>query len=173
MNSAMLSKLKTARAGVALFGVVAMLSFSACSATPAIEDKPTTEPQSTSSSDAGIDASATPEPTEDSLSTDDTDTGYPAPAVGGKTSAGEPIADAEDRFIAAAKKRVEDAGSDATILRMGYETCAFYADSTTDTELFEKLEDASSGDHQTEVNYLYISGAASKTLCPEYAEFGE
>jgi hypothetical protein len=169
MTSDLLTKFKTARAGVALFGVVAMLSLSACTNAGPAPVEPKNEPSSSSS--AGIDASSSPSATP-APSEDNDNSTYPAPAVGGKTSAGEPIADAEARFVQGAKKRVENAGSDSKILSMGYETCEFYSESTTDKELFQKLEDASNGDHQTEVNYLYISGAAAKTLCPEYAEFG-
>ena len=168
MNSALMSHLKTARAGVALFGIAAMLSMSACTPAPAPVPDTTTEPKPSATASAEV--SATPSPTEEIDSTDENMT-YPAPAVSGKTSVGEPVKDAEARFVTAVKKRVPDAGTDSKLLSMGYEVCGYYGESLNSSELFDKLEVASNGDHDTEVLYVYISGAAANTLCPEHTDF--
>lgn len=183
MHSGLSNHLKTARAGIALLGIATMLSLSACGS-GSNEKEPISEPTASASIApaptegvnedvvTGVEepnASDTT-PTEEAVTGDD-ETSYPAPDAELKTSVGEPIKDAEARFLTASKTRVENAGSDDKILAMGYETCEYYGESTTQSEFFDKLEAASNGDHDTEVNYLYISGAASKTICPEFADF--
>lgn len=163
MPSSILSNLKAVRNGVALLGVVTMLSLSAC--TPA----PAPAPETSASETSKPEVSSTPAPTE--VVESDDSMSYPAPAVGAKTSVGEPIKEAEARFVAGAKKRVTGIESDSKILNMGYETCKYYAESANNSEFFQKLEDASNGDHDTEVNYVYISGASANTLCPEFTNF--
>lgn len=90
------------------------------------------------------------------------------PEVALETSAGEPIESAENRYLTGMKKRNDPGYSDAKLLEIGYETCEYYSESTNQTEFFDKLEQASNGDHEAEVMYVYASGASSITLCPEY-----
>lgn len=93
------------------------------------------------------------------------------PEVALETSAGESIESAENRYLIGMKKNNKNdelAYSDSKLLDIGYETCEYYSQSNTESELFDKLEQASNGDHDAEVMYIYASGGASLTLCPEY-----
>lgn len=84
---------------------------------------------------------------------------------------GEPVEEAEARFVAAAKKKDTSNRSDKEILDTGYEVCGYYFNADNLTGVFDRIEAAADGDHDKEVFMVYASGSASKTICPEYADF--
>lgn len=84
---------------------------------------------------------------------------------------GEPVEDAEARFVKAAKAKDPNGMSDKELLDTGYEVCGYYFNSDSLNEVFDRIETASAGDHDTEVFLIGVSGWSSHTLCPEYAEF--
>lgn len=176
MKSSLLSNLKTVKSGAALIGIAAMLSLSACGTGSAPVDSmtgtPTSEPAisapATPSPDVSSESTASPEASEDSgLKFTIT---YNRPDAGTKTSVGEPVEDAEARYLEKALTYSNDETS-SELLDMGYATCGFMLGSNTETELFDKIsEEYGTGD--TEVVAIQASGTASKTLCPEFADFG-
>lgn len=90
------------------------------------------------------------------------------PEVALETSNGEPIQDAENRYLIGMKKNNDPGYSDHKLLDIGYETCGYYSHSANKTEFYDNLTKASNGDKDAEAMYVYASGAASITLCPEY-----
>jgi len=179
MSSNILSPLKSIRTGAVLLGVVTMLSLSACTppvAPDGLDGKPT-DSVSATSTPRPVDG-MTDRPTEDPTDTATEDSGlkftitYDRPAHGTKTSVGEPVEDAEARFVEKALTYAENGETESELLDIGYKTCGFMLGSNTDTELFDKItEEYGTGD--TEVLAIYAAGTASKTLCPEFATFGE
>lgn len=177
MSLTAINRLKSIRTGASLLGIVAMLSLSACSqpvAPDGLDGKPT-DSVSETSEPRPVDG-MTDRPTEEPTDTATEDSGlkftitYDRPAPGTKTSVGEPVEEAEGRFVEKALTYAENGETESELLDIGYTTCGFMLGSNTETELFDKItEEYGTGD--TEVLAIMASGTASKTLCPEFADF--
>lgn len=170
--------LTSIRSAMALMGIAGMVALSACAPATAPEALQSSTAPNSATSSPSASASANTEP-ENSASMEASpdksySTGtYPIPMDGSTTSVGEPVRDAENRFVQGVTKRLGNFAPDAKVLEMGYETCGFYLHSETNKDLFDKIDDASKGNGSTKAQYSYISGAAAHTLCPEYANFSE
>jgi hypothetical protein len=167
---------KSIRTSAALLGIATMLSLSACgsNAKPVdgLTDKPTDEPSV--SSTANPEDSTSPEASESPDATEDSGMKftitYNRPERGTKTSVGEPVEDAEKRFTEKALTYAKNGETESELLDMGYKTCGFMLGANSDKDLFNKItEEYGTGD--TEVLAIMASGTASKTLCPEFADF--
>lgn len=84
---------------------------------------------------------------------------------------GEPLEDAEARFVTAAQKKAVNGESDVELLDIGYEICGFYFNSDNMSQVYQKIEDASNGDKEQEIFLVTASGYAMNTICPEYTDF--
>lgn len=153
-------------------GLVAMLSLSACGnpgSTPP-QPNPTVSESSSPSAEAsetpGISASASP-----SKSKSGKDLPYLIPQAGSTTQVGEPVEEAEVRFVTAAKKKDTNNRSDKELLDTGYQICGYYFNADDMNGVFDRIETAADGDHDKEVFMITLSGYASKTICPEYMDF--
>jgi hypothetical protein len=84
---------------------------------------------------------------------------------------GEPVEDAEARYVKAAKAKDPKGLSEKELLDTGYEVCGYYFNSENLSEVFDRIEVAAAGDHDQEVFLIGVSGWTSHTLCPEYDDF--
>jgi len=166
MTQNLLAHLKNARTGIAVLGILTMLSLSACDSGKTTVDgltgKPTDEPS--------ISASATPKAADDI----DSDTGitYPPPAKGQTTSAGEPAEKAEARYLEKATEATENEDinkSDKELLTMGYETCGHMLNAKDMADARGRIK-AEINDGVTEDLMVALAGIASTTICPEFSK---
>lgn len=162
MNKIPLYHLKRARAGIALIGMLAMLSLSSC--TPADDTKDGLNGNPTD--DTSVSASAT-----DNI---DSDTGitYPPPAKGQTTSTGESAEKAEARYLEKATEAADNENldkSDKELLAMGYETCGHMLNAKDKADAHSKIKTATK-DEDTENLLVTLSDNAATTICPEFSK---
>lgn len=98
---------------------------------------------------------------------------YPIPAPGEVTSIGEPIEDAEARFLEVVKSKAQNGETDAEILNLGYASCGLMSEVVTDAELAENAKVFSAGNPKVETLIMIASETASTTICPEFSDFGD
>lgn len=149
-----------------------MLSLSACGNPGSTPPQPNPTASESSAPSASAESSESPSVSASpSKSKDGKDLPYLIPQAGSTTQVGEPVEDAEARFIAAAKKKDTNNRSDKELLATGYEICGYYFNANDMNGVFDRIESAANGDHDKEVFMITLSGYASKTICPEYMDF--
>lgn len=166
MKKISLYHLKRARTGIALVGMLAMLSLSSC--TPADDTKDGLNGNPTD--DTSVSASATPKATDNI----DSDTGitYPPPAKGQTTSTGESAEKAEARYLEKATEAADNENldkSDKELLAIGYETCGHMLNAKDKADAHSKIKTATK-DEDTENLLVILSDTAATTICPEFSK---
>lgn len=84
------------------------------------------------------------------------------------TIVGEPVLDAEQRFIDASVNKAKVKMSREDILKAGYKICFLYREEGTNDAVLDRITAESNNDEEGKI--IMMSGAAVKTLCPEYAD---
>lgn len=151
MKTMMNRKLSLAASSLMLLSVLA-----GCSNTPA--PSPSDMASSTASADASASPSASPSTYRKTpVNPED------------KTSEGETVVAAEKRFVEYATGTVKTKKSSDEILETGYKMCHFFKEEGTISGVIQLIsEDAKNVEEETE--NLQLSGAAVKTICPEYKD---
>ena len=140
-------------------GLLALIS--ACSGTPSDQNSSNTaSPEASASASASGSASPSASPTSYRPASSDPNA---------KTSEGEPVAEAEKRFVTYATGTVKTKKSTDEILETGYKMCSFFKDEGTISGVIQRISDDSKNVEEESEN-LQLSGAAVKTLCPEYKD---
>lgn len=86
-----------------------------------------------------------------------------------KTSEGETVIEAERRFVEYATGTIKTKKSSDQILETGYKLCSFFKDEGALNGVIERIaQDAKNVEEESE--NLQMSGAAIKTICPEYKD---
>lgn len=84
------------------------------------------------------------------------------------TIVGEPVLEAEQRFIDASVNKAKVKMDREDILRAGYKICFLYREEGTNDAVLDRITAESSNEEEGKI--IMMSGAAVKTLCPEYAD---
>lgn len=138
-------------------GLLTLLS--ACSGTPNSQKSSNeTSPEASASANGSASPSASPSSYRPSNSDPNA-----------KTSEGEPVAEAEKRFVTYATGTVKTKKTTDEILETGYKMCSFFKDEGTISGVIQRISDDSKNVEEESEN-LQLSGAAVKTLCPEYKD---
>lgn len=84
------------------------------------------------------------------------------------TIVGEPVLEAEQRFVDASVNKAKVKMSREDILRAGYKICFLYREEGTNDAVLDRITAESSNEEEGKI--IMMSGAAVKTLCPEYKD---
>lgn len=153
MKTMMSRKISVVASSLMLLSVLA-----GCSSAPVPAPSASESVSSSASAEASPSASASPTSyRRDTSNPNDT------------TSEGEPVLEAEKRFVAYATGTVKTKKSNDEILETGYKMCHFFKEEGTTSGVIQRIsKDAKNVEEESE--NLQLSGAAVKTICPEYKD---
>lgn len=140
-----------------------VLGLTSCAGNSVPEQAPTPSENSASSS-----PSSSPEASETKSFVSGKDYRRDVSNPSHTTIVGEPVLEAEQRFVNAAVNKVKVEMNREDILRAGYKICHIYSEEGTNDATLDRITAESNNDEEGKI--IMLSGVAVKTLCPEYKD---
>lgn len=142
-----------------------VLGLTACAGSNTPEPVPATNDSTVSSSP---EATSSPEASEAKSFVSGKDYRRDVSNPSHTTIVGEPVLEAEQRFVNAAVNKVKVKMNREDILRAGYKLCHIYGEEGTVDATLDRITAESNNDEEGKI--IMLSGAVVNTLCPEYRD---